>query len=174
MTQVVADTTLLRYLIEIDAVDVLPVLFGQVMTAPAVIQDLRHTNTPTPVRAWIASPPPWLVMQAPRSPYDLALHRLGAGEHEAILLVHEHQPAFLVTDDRRARRTAQARGLQVVGTIWVLERAAERELIDLPPVLARSRTTNIRLHSDVIQEALARDAARKAGAQESPSESQER
>jgi predicted nucleic acid-binding protein len=88
--------------------------------------------------------------------------------------VHEHQPAFLVTDDRRARRTAQARGLQVVGTIWVLERAAERELIDLPPVLARLRTTNIRLHSDVIQEALARDAARKAGAQESPSESQER
>ena len=67
MTQVVADTALLRYLIEIDAVDVLPVLFGQVMTAPAVVQDLLHANTPTPVRTWIASPPPWLVMQAPRS-----------------------------------------------------------------------------------------------------------
>jgi predicted nucleic acid-binding protein len=62
MTQVVADTTLLRYLIEIDTVDVLPVLFGQVMTAPAVVQDLLHANTPTPVRAWIASPPPWLVI----------------------------------------------------------------------------------------------------------------
>jgi hypothetical protein len=68
MTQVVADTALLRYLIEIDAVDVLPVLFRQVMTAPAVVQDLLHANTPTPVRTWIASPPPWLVMQAPRSP----------------------------------------------------------------------------------------------------------
>lgn len=173
MTQVVADTTLLRYLIEIDAVDVLPVLFGQVMTAPAVVQDLQHANTPDPVRAWIASPPSWLVIQAPNSPYDPALRRLGTGEHEAILLVHEHQPALLVTDDRRARRTAQARGLHVVGTIWVLERAAEQELIDLPPVLARLLTTNIRIHPDVIQEALARDAAHKARAQEHRTEPQE-
>ena len=62
---------------------------------------------------------------------------------------------------------------QVVGTIWVLERAAAQELIDLPTVLARLLTTNIRLHPDVIQEALARDAVRKAGDQGSPTAPQE-
>jgi predicted nucleic acid-binding protein len=99
MIQVIADSTLLRYLIEIEATDVLPVLFGQIMAPPAVIHDLQHINTPVSVRTWIASPPPWLVIQAPRSTTDPALSRVGAGEREAILLTHEHQPALLVTDD---------------------------------------------------------------------------
>ena len=57
MIQVVADSTLLRYLIEIEVVDVLPVLFGQIIALPAVIHDLQHINTPVSVRTWIASPP---------------------------------------------------------------------------------------------------------------------
>jgi hypothetical protein len=56
--------------------------------------------------------------------------------------------------------------LRVVGTVWVLERAAERGLVDLPSTLNRILATNIRLHPDVIQNALARDTARKAAAQE--------
>jgi hypothetical protein len=38
--------------------------------------------------------------------------------------------------------------------------------VDLPPTLTRLLTTNIRLHPNVIQTVLARDAARKASAQE--------
>ena len=173
MIQVVADSTLLPYLIEIEAMDVLPVLFGQIIAPPAVIHDLQHINTPVSVRTWIASPPLWLVMQAPRSAADPDLSRVGAGEREAILLAHEHRSALLVTDDRRARRIAEARGLRVVGTVWVLERAAERGLVDLPSTLTRLLTTNIRLHPDVIQNALARDAARKEAAQEESPEPQE-
>jgi len=41
MIQVVADSTLLRYLIEIEVMDVLPVLFEQIIAPPAVIHDLR-------------------------------------------------------------------------------------------------------------------------------------
>jgi hypothetical protein len=37
MIQVVADATLLRYLIEIQVIDVLPGLFGRVITPPAII-----------------------------------------------------------------------------------------------------------------------------------------
>jgi predicted nucleic acid-binding protein len=166
MIQVIADATLLRYLIEIEVADILPVLFGQIMAPPAVLHNLQHTNTPAPVRTWIASLPPWLVMQTPRSTTDPGLGHFGAGEREAILLAHEHQPALLVTDDRRARRVAEALGLRVVGTVWVLERAAERGLVDLPSTLNRILATNIRLHPDVIQNALARDTARKAAAQE--------
>ena len=172
MIQIVADSTLLRYLIEIEAMDVLPVLFGQIIAPPAVIHDLQHINPPVSVRTWIASPPPWLVMQAPRSAADPDLSRVGAGEREAILLAHEHRSALLVTDDRRARRIAEARGLRVVGTVWVLERAAERGLVDLPSTLTRLLTTNIRLHPDVIQNALARDAARKEASQEGSPEPQ--
>jgi len=173
MIQIIADSTLLRYLIEIEVMDVLPVLFGQIIAPPAVIHDLQHRNTPVSVRTWIASPPPWVVIQAPRSTADPALSRVGAGEREAILLAHEHHSALLVTDDRRARRIAETRGLRVVGTVWVLERAAERGLVDLPSTLNRLLATNIRLHPDVIQNTLARDTARKEAAQGESTEPQE-
>lgn len=173
MIQVVADATLLRYLIEIAVVDVLPELFGQIMVPPAVLQDLQHLNTPLPVRTWMAALPPWVVLQAPHTVVDPDLSRVGAGEREAILLAHEHQPALLITDDRRARRVAEARGLRVVGTVWVLERAAERGLVDLPSTLTQLVRTNIRLQPEVIQNALARDAVRKAAAHQAPTTPQE-
>src|SRR5262245_51558939 len=68
MIQVVADSTLLRYLIEIEVVDVLPVLFGQIIALPAVIHDLQHINTPVSVRTWIASPPLKVALPARRLP----------------------------------------------------------------------------------------------------------
>jgi hypothetical protein len=37
MIQVVADSTLLRYLIEIEVMDVLPVLFEQIIAPPALL-----------------------------------------------------------------------------------------------------------------------------------------
>jgi hypothetical protein len=55
----------------------------------------------------------------------------------------------------------------------VLERAAERGLVDLPSTLTRLLATNIRLHPDIIQNALTRDAARKEIAQAKPTEPQE-
>jgi hypothetical protein len=47
MIQVTADATLLRYLIEIQAIDVLPGLFGRIITPPAVIQT-RRRKPPVP------------------------------------------------------------------------------------------------------------------------------
>ena len=54
----------------------------------------------------------------------------------------------------------------------MLERAAERGLVDLPSTLTQLLRTNIRLHPDVIQNALARDAVRKAAAQQKPMDPQ--
>ena len=53
----VADTTALRYLIEIEAVHLLPVLFGQVTIPPEVAAELQRPKTPVLVRAWMAAPP---------------------------------------------------------------------------------------------------------------------
>jgi len=65
-------------------------------------------------------------------------------------------------------------GYEWLGTVWVLERAAEHGLVDLSSTLTQLlTTTNIRLHPDVIQNALARDTARKEAAQEESTEPQE-
>jgi hypothetical protein len=42
--------------------------------------------------------------------------------------------------------------------------------VDLPSTLTRLVRTNIRLHPDVIQHALARDAVRKAAAPQEPTD----
>ena len=47
----VSDTTALCYLIEIKAVHLLPVLFGQVTIPPEVAAELQRPKTPVDVRS---------------------------------------------------------------------------------------------------------------------------
>lgn len=47
---VVADTGPLRYLVEIDAVHALPILFGNVLTTPDVVGELNTLTFPDNVR----------------------------------------------------------------------------------------------------------------------------
>ena len=76
-------------------------------------------------------------------------------------------------DDRDGRAAAERRGLTVYGTVGVLVRAAECGLVDLQAMLTRLLTTNFRIEARILQEALARDAARKAAAQGHPPAPQE-
>jgi predicted nucleic acid-binding protein len=89
------------------------------------------------------------------------LTRLGPGEQDAIHLAEELHADLILMDDEDGRIEAERRALTVIGTLGVLERAAERGLLDLPPALTRLRATNFFVDDALIQEALARDAARK-------------
>ena len=62
---VVADASLLHYLILIEHVHVLPVLYGRVIVPPAVITELNQEQTPGLVRTWLSDMPEWLQVQAP-------------------------------------------------------------------------------------------------------------
>lgn len=61
MKPVVSNTTPLRYLIEIDAIHVLPFLFEKIVVPPVVIQELSHPRTPKKVREYMTSLPKRLV-----------------------------------------------------------------------------------------------------------------
>jgi predicted nucleic acid-binding protein len=162
--RVVADTTVFRYLVPIDMIALLPALFPQVVIPPAVVAELRHPSAPASVRTWMAALPPWVVIQSPRLPPDPTLRHLGAGEREALLLMHDHQGTVLITDDREAYRTARGQGLPVVRTLRILEIGAERRLLDFPTAIARLRTAGFYLPEAVVDEMMARDTARKAAA----------
>lgn len=64
----VADTSPLRCLILVEAIDVLPRIFGQVYAPPEVMQERGASRSPglEAVRRWAASPPAWLTVQGPR------------------------------------------------------------------------------------------------------------
>jgi predicted nucleic acid-binding protein len=48
---IVSDTTPFRYLIEVDAIDILATLFGQIIIPEAVAGELQHPKTPPKIKA---------------------------------------------------------------------------------------------------------------------------
>jgi predicted nucleic acid-binding protein len=158
---VVADASPLRYLLLIEAVQVLPDLFGRVSIPPAVLDELTRVNTPEPVRRWISHLPDWLDLRAPRRSPSLLPVTLGAGEREAITLAEELKADALLVDDWAARREAERRNLVVQGTLGLLSLASERGLVDLTEAICRLRTTNFRASEELLRSMLDRDRDRK-------------
>lgn len=146
-----ADTSPLNYLTLIGQADVLSVLFGRVFIPPAVFNELQHSGTPAPVRAWIAAPPEWLVVQAPSGPL-VPRPGVDLGEAEALQLATDMKADALLVDDARARAAARIAGISPRGTLAVIGLAAEAGLLDLEDSLGRLRRTNFRASERVIQQ----------------------
>jgi len=156
---VVSDTSPIHYLILCGAETILPRLFSQVVIPPTVFDELQQSNAPSLVREWARSLPNWAAVRMPKE-LHLVLD-LDPGEREAICLAQEIKAAAVLIDDRAGRRAAQHCGLAVIGTIGLLEEAAARDLLELPPTMERLRQTNARLDPDLIRAALERDSHRK-------------
>ena len=60
MRAAVADTSPLRYLVLIGAIEVLPGLFERVFIPEIVHAELRHAHAPAMVRRWAEAVHPWL------------------------------------------------------------------------------------------------------------------
>jgi predicted nucleic acid-binding protein len=162
---VVADTSPVNYLALIHEADLLSRLFGQVLIPPAVWEELNDPDTPAPVRAWIAQAPPWIKVQPLRCPPDPKLDYLDDGEREAIALAEELHAAEILVDERIARKEAARRQLRFIGTLGVLRRAAQLDLIDLPATLSRLQQTTFYVSSDLIRSLFDEDANRRKGRQ---------
>ena len=158
---VIADTTPLRYLVVLGQVDLLHTLFGQVLIPPAVVGELQHPKAPAALLTWMISPPSWLHVRPSSLRPDAVLLRLDPGEREAILLAQELQADLVLVDDQDAREEATRRALTAMGTLRVFELAAERGLVDLPTVLTQLRAARFYMTSEMVQELLDRDTARK-------------
>jgi predicted nucleic acid-binding protein len=92
---VVADTGPLRYLVLIDANDVLPRLLGRVLIPEIVGAELSRLSTPFPVREWLAAGPTWLERRANPTAREILPPQLGAGERAAIGLAQRSEtPCF--------------------------------------------------------------------------------
>ncbi|MFA6044338.1 MAG: DUF3368 domain-containing protein [Phycisphaerales bacterium] len=157
---VVSDTSPLNYLVLIGHADVLPQLFGRVLTVPAVVAELSHPGSPQIVRQWVSAKPAWLEVRPPSS-LEPSL-RLGRGETEAISLAHEIHADVVLIDERKGTQAAEGLGLVVTGTLGVLQLADEKGVLKLAEAIAELRLTTFRC-TDSVVERLLRDADRWRG-----------
>jgi len=93
-------------------------------------------------------------------PPDKALAELDPGEREAIALAEALRADALIIDEKRGRREAERRKLRVIGTVRVLDDAAEVGLIDLPTALDRLQSFGFYLDATLRQFLLDRHSAR--------------
>jgi predicted nucleic acid-binding protein len=159
---VIADPSPINYLILIDAIDTLKELFGDVIIPQAVFDELQREKTPREVKAWTTIRPEWLTVRQVCRAYVSPQKRLGDGEREAIALALELKADAVLMDDRDGTQEARRNHITVFGTLVLLDRAAERNLLNLPEALARLALTTFRFPpTAVIAEMLERDAQRK-------------
>lgn len=155
MLLVIADTSPIRYLIQIEQIDLLHHLFDAVTVPTEVARELGDPSAPPAVQTWIHSPPSWLRVLDAAGKGDSSLSHLDPGERAAIALGISLKADLILIDERRAFSVAVSKGLEVTGTLGILDLAARRELIDLRQAIDRLKQTNFRYRRELIEELLA-------------------
>jgi len=140
---VIADTSPLNYLIQIDCIHLLPRLYGKILVPAGVLRELSNAGAPAAVQTWAMQTPPWIEIGSTVFPIDITLAFLGLGEREAIQLAQESHADLILIDERKGSLEVQRRGLRTTGTLGVLLASAEFGLLDARQAYMRliERTT---------------------------------
>ncbi|NMG60552.1 DUF3368 domain-containing protein [Geitlerinema sp. P-1104] len=154
---VVSDTSPILYLILIHQVELLPRFYNQIIIPDIVSEEMQASGAPSPLKTWIAAPPPWLQIQQTPPMNQPDLKRLHRGEQAAILLAQSISADLLIVDDLAARQAAQKQGLKIIGLLGILGEAGRRNWIDFPTTLEELlKMTNFRASPQLVQALLAR------------------
>lgn len=158
---VIADTSPINYLILIDAIDVLPKMFGELTIPRAVFTELQHEKASASIRDFTMRCPGWLKIVSVQVPSGTGLEKLDYGEQEAIYLAEQVKADLLLIDERKGFKAAKDRNLRPIGTLFVLEQAAEMGLIDLADSFVKLEQTNFYVSPILLQEILERNSLNK-------------
>jgi predicted nucleic acid-binding protein len=157
---VVSDNSPLNILIRVECAEVLELLFGEVVIPGAVAREMGHPAAPMKIQAFINSPPTWLRIEEPTA--LLSLPSLDPGERAAISLAKELGAPLLI-DERIGRRVAKAQGLEIIGAVGVLERAADLGFIaDLAEIHARILELDFHISEAILAKSLSSHLKRRS------------
>lgn len=159
MRLVISDTGPVNYLIQIGRIDLLPRLFERVILPSAVLTELSHPLAPASVQRWVGAAPAWLeIAESPAVTLSAGIHK---GEAAAIALALAFHADLLLMDDRKGVLAAEKLGLNVTGTLGVLDLAAERGLVDFIQAARELEQTTFRMPLAVLDELIAKHAGTK-------------
>jgi len=127
---VVSDTSPISTLYAVGKMNLLRDLFGEVIIPAKVFAELSRLKEFGYDLAELEGAP-WLVVRPARDSTavkDLS-KQLDPGESEAIVLAQELEADFLLIDERRGWKIANALGIKTVGVLGVLLEAKKKKLI---------------------------------------------
>lgn len=159
----VADAGSLRYLAVLGQLEILPEIFTLIYVPEAVQAELLNASTPAPAQSWMKNLPTWMRIATPKNPR--AFPRLHRGESSAIQLALEISADALLIDEFLGRRVGTEQGVVCMGTIGILEEAANLGLLDLAEAFRQLRTTNFFGSEKLFEAALARERRRRGESQ---------
>lgn len=120
---VVSDTTPLISLLKIDRIDLLEILFGQILIPQAVFDELT-ADVRFQLEADQIRRKRFIIIKAVRNPESADILKratgLDQGESEAIILADELKADILMMDEAKGRTVSFQMGFRVMGTIGVL------------------------------------------------------
>ena len=127
----------------------------------AVRDELLHVGTPKAVKDWVSVSRNWLEIHQVEKPHGISgIHR---GESETLQLALQLRVETVLMDDMDGRSAARKLGIKTVGTIGIIERAAEKGEIDLADTIAKLKSTNFFVSDDLLETVLKRHRKLKEG-----------
>ena len=137
MRKVIVNSTPLLVLGNIGRLDILRSLYEQIEIPAAVYREVTEKNDAASKALLAASN--WIKVRTVENIADYAMYqaKLHAGEVETMIIAQKPVKADLVIlDDMAARKTAQYLGLTVTGTMGVLVKAKQKQIIPaVKPIL---------------------------------------
>ncbi|NEP76535.1 DUF3368 domain-containing protein [Okeania sp. SIO2G5] len=152
---VISNTSPLLYLHQVGQLNLLPQLYGTVITSDAVNQELT-VGKAAGVDVPDLSRLDWLQVQAISSPSTIPnVIDLGRGEAEVIALGLNNANSLLILDDQLGRRIAKLYQLRCTGTLGILIKAKQSGYVKaIAPIIAQLQSKGMWLTETVIQSAL--------------------
>lgn len=132
MTKLVVNASPLIFISKIDSLSLFAECFTDILTPPAVVQEVRHLELPAFIQQVSLSSESNAYVRG-------ATGRLHAGELETIALAQEQKITHVALDDLLARNKASQSGLISIGTVGLLLLAKTRGLIS-------ASTVKIKIH----------------------------
>lgn len=142
---IISDTSCFIILSKIGALELLQMVYGQIITTPDIADEFGETL------------PEWVIIKEVVDKFKQKILELqiDKGESSAIALAIEMPDSTLILDDFKARKIAQQLGLTITGTIGVIVKAKlEGKIASIAPYLDKIKSTNFRISTELEQQAL--------------------
>lgn len=145
---VISDASCLIFLNNIGELDLLQKVYMSVSTTPEVAKEFMDEL------------PPWVKIESVKDKqYQEFLEtQLDRGESSAIALAKEKQASLILLDDLKARKIAKKLNLNFTGTLGVIHRAKQINVIlKIKPIIEKLQATNFRISPNILEDMLRRN-----------------